>query len=151
MEDTSFAKDPMSHSNPTDDTLKQILIEARTIAMVGASSNPERPSNAIMKQLLHAGYRVIPVNPKETEVLGQRAYSSLGEIPDPIDIVDVFRRSEDTPAIADEAIAVHAKVLWLQLGVRNEAAAQRAEAAGLTVVMDKCIGATHRALHIAAK
>lgn len=141
----------MSHLNPSDDVLKQILVEARTIAMVGASANPERPSHGIMKRLLNAGYRVIPVNPKESEVLGQRSYAALRDIADQIDIVDVFRRSEDTPAIADDAIAVHAKVLWLQLGVSNEEAARRAEAAGLTVIMDKCIGATHLALHIPAK
>ena len=141
----------MSPLNPSDDVLKQILIEARVIAMVGASANPERPSHGIMKRLLKAGYRVIPVNPKETEVLGQRSYAALRDIADQIDIVDVFRRSEDTPAIADDAIAVHAKVLWLQLGVSNEEAARRAEAAGLTVIMDKCIGATHLALQIPAK
>jgi predicted CoA-binding protein len=141
----------MSHVNPPDDMLRTILIEARTIAMVGASSNPEKPSNGIMKRLLAAGYRVIPVNPKETDVLGQRAYPSLRDIPDQIDIVDVFRKSEDAPPIADDAIAVHAKVLWLQLGVSSEEAARRAELGGLTVVMDKCIGATHRALNIPAK
>jgi len=141
----------MSHANPSDEALTKILTEARTIAMVGASSKPDRPSHRIMKRLLDAGYRVIPVNPKETEVLGQRAYASLGEIPDPIDIVDVFRRSEDTPAIADEAIAVHARVLWLQLGVSSDEAARRAEASGLTVVMDRCIGATYLELHISRK
>jgi predicted CoA-binding protein len=141
----------MSHVNPSDEALTKILTEARTIAMVGASSKPDRPSHPIMRRLLDAGYRVIPVNPAETEVLGQRAYASLREIAEPIDIVDVFRRSEDAPAIADEAIAVHAKVLWLQLGVSSEAAASRAEAAGLTVIMDRCIGATHIELHIPRK
>lgn len=141
----------MSHTNPSSATLTTILTEARTIAIVGASSNPERASHGIMQRLLAAGYRVIPVNPKETEVLGQRAYASLREIAEPIDIVDVFRRSEDTPAIADDAVALHAKVLWLQLGVTNDEAARRAEAAGLTVVMDKCIGATHAALQIPRK
>lgn len=137
--------------NPPDDVLKKILLDANTIAIVGASANAEKPSHDIMRRLLDAGYRVIPVNPKETEILGQRVYASLGDIPEPIDIVDVFRRSEDTPGIADEAIAVKAKVLWLQLGVSSEEAASRAQAAGLTIVMDKCIGATHRALHIPAK
>jgi predicted CoA-binding protein len=138
----------MSHHNPTDAALTAILTEATTIAMVGASSNPEKPSHGIMKQLLAAGYRVIPVNPKETEILGQKAYARLADIQDKVDIVDVFRRSEDTPQIADEAIALGAKTLWLQLGVANEDAAARAQAAGLNVIMDKCIGATHRALHI---
>ena len=94
---------------------------------------------------------MIPVNPRETEVHGQKAVASLADIAEPIDIVDVFRRSEDTPAMADEAIVAKAKVLWLQLGVANEEAAARAEAAGMTVVMDKCIGATHHALHIAPR
>jgi predicted CoA-binding protein len=137
--------------NPSDEVLTKILTEATTIAMVGASSNPEKPSNAIMKRLLDAGYRVIPVNPKETEVHGQRAVAALADIGERVDIVDVFRRSEDTPQIADEAVALGAKVLWLQLGVSNDDAKRRAEAAGLTVVMDKCIGATHRALQIPKK
>ncbi|MGE0403644.1 MAG: CoA-binding protein [Kofleriaceae bacterium] len=139
------------HANPTDDELRAILVETKTIAMVGASSNAERASHGIMKQLLAAGYHVIPVNPKETEILGQKAYASLADIPEKVDVVDVFRKSEDTPAIADEAIAIGAKVLWLQLGVTNEDAAARAKAAGLQVVMDACIGATHRRLHVAKK
>jgi len=138
----------MSHTNPPDDTLRQLLVDAGTIAIVGASANTERPSHGIMKQLLAAGYRVIPVNPKETEILGQRAYASLRDVPDPVDIVDVFRRAEDTPEIADDAAAIGAKVLWLQHGVSNDDAAARAEAAGLTVVMDKCIGAAHRELRV---
>jgi predicted CoA-binding protein len=139
------------HTNPTDDELRTILVETKTIAMVGASNNPERTSHGIMKLLLDAGYHVIPVNPKETEVLGQKAYASLADIPEKVEIVDVFRKSEDTPGIADEAVAIGAKVLWLQLGVTNEDAATRAKAAGLVVVMDKCIGATHRHLHIPKK
>ena len=141
----------MSHVNPTDDDLRTLLTSATTIAMVGASANPEKPSYGIMQRMLAAGYRVIPVNPKEAEVLGQKAYASLADIPDRIDIVDVFRRSEDTPGIADEAVAIGAKTLWLQLGVTNDDAAARAKAGGLTVIMDKCIGATHKALGIAAK
>jgi predicted CoA-binding protein len=141
----------MAHQNPDDETLKKILSEARTIAMVGASSKPDRPSHGIMKQLLAVGYRVIPVNPTETAVLGQRAYASLGDITEAVDIVDVFRRSEEAEAIAAEAIAVKAKVLWLQLGVKSEAAAALASSTGLTVVMDKCLGAVHRALAIAPK
>lgn len=140
----------MSHTNPSDDELRAILTRARTIAMVGASSNPDKPSFRIFQQLLAAGYHVIPVNPRETEVHGQRAVASLADIDEPIDIVDVFRRSEDTPAIAREAIAANAKVVWLQLGVTSDEAAALASAAGLTVIMDKCIGATHRALGIAS-
>jgi len=141
----------MAHVNPSDDALTRILTEATTIAMVGASANPARPSHGIMKRMLAAGYRVIPVNPRETEVLGQRAVASLAEIHESIDIVDVFRRSEDTPSIADEAVAAKAKVLWLQLGVSSDEAAARAKAAALTVVMNKCIAATHEALHIPAR
>jgi hypothetical protein len=139
------------HQNPSDDELRALLVSATTVAVVGASSNPERPSHGIMKRLLDAGYHVIPVNPKETTVLGQPAVASLADIEERVDIVDVFRRSEDTPAIADEAIALGARALWLQQGVSNEDAAARAKAAGVTVVMDKCIGATHRALGIPPK
>ena len=139
------------HVNPPDDILRDILQRGRTIAMVGASSNPERRSHAIMKYLLDAGYRVIPVNPRETEVLGQPAVARLADITEPIDIVDVFRKSEETPAVAAEAVAAGAKVLWMQLGVSNEEAAAIATSAGLTVIMDKCIGATHRALGVAPR
>src|SRR5689334_18208721 len=104
------------HKNPSDDELKKILTHAHTIAMVGASSNPDRASHGIMQQLQSVGYRVIPVNPRETEVLGEKAYASLADIPVPVDIVDVFRRPEDTPAIADEAVQIGAKTLWLQQG-----------------------------------
>ena len=116
--------------------------------MVGASSNPDKTSHGIMQKLQRAGYKVIPVNPRETDVLGERAYASLSDIPVPIDIVDVFRRSEDTPPIADDAIRIGAKALWLQTGVSNEDTAARAKAAGLTVVMDTCIGATRFRLGI---
>jgi predicted CoA-binding protein len=104
-----------------------------------------------MQKLQREGYRVIPVNPHETEILGERSYPSLKDVPGRIDIVDVFRRSEDTPAIAAEATAVGAKALWLQTGIVNEDAAARAEAGGLTVVMDACIGATHSALRVPRK
>jgi predicted CoA-binding protein len=138
-------------ANPTDDELRTILTTASTIAMVGASDNPEKPSHRIFKQLLDAGYKVIPVNPKETSVLGVPAVASLAAIHEPVDIVDVFRRAEDTPPIADEAAAIGAKVLWLQLGISNDETAARAHAKGLTVVMDKCIGRTHHALAIPVK
>lgn len=138
----------MPHHNPSDQELTAILTKARTIAIVGASSNPDRPSYGIMRKLLAAGYRVVPVNPRETEVLGQKAYATLREVPDKIDIVDVFRRAEETPAIADEAVAVAAKVLWLQSGITSDDAAARASAGGLTVVMDACLGAMHSLLRI---
>jgi len=141
----------MAHANPPDAELKQLLTEATTIAMVGASSNPEKASYGIMQKLQKAGYRVIPVNPRETEILGERSYPSLIDVPERIDIVDVFRRAEDAPGIADEAVAVGAKALWLQTGIVSEEAAARAEAGGLIVVMDACIGATHALLRVAPK
>jgi uncharacterized protein len=141
----------MAHQNPSDQELKQILTDATTIAMVGASSNPEKTSHGIMKKLQRAGYRVIPVNPHETEVLGERSYASLLDVPERIDIVDVFRRAEDTPGIADEAATIGAKVLWLQSGISSEEAAERAAKGGLTTVMDVCIGATHSLLQVKNK
>ena len=141
----------MPHRNPSDQDLKRLLSAASTIAVVGASSNPERPSNGIMRKLKSVGYRVIPVNPNEAEVLGERAYASLLDIPEPIDIVDVFRRPEYTPAIADDAVKVGAKALWLQSGVSNEDAAARATTGGLVVVMNACIGVMHAMLQIPRK
>lgn len=141
----------MAHRNPPDSEIERLLTEARVIAVVGASSKPDRPSHGIFGRLLASGYRVIPVNPNETSVLGQKAYASLAEIPEHVDIVDVFRRAEETPPIADRAAAIGAKALWLQLGVSNEEAARRAAAGGLTVVMDACIAVEHRRLGIANK
>jgi uncharacterized protein len=141
----------MSHQNPSDQDLKQLLANASTIAMVGASSNPEKASHGIMQKLQRAGYRVIPVNPKETEILGERSYASLVDIPERIDIVDVFRRAEDTPSIADDAVTIGAKALWLQSGIVSDDAAARARKGGLTVVMDACIGATHSLLRVPPK
>ena len=132
----------MAHANPSDSELKQLLSDATTIAIVGASSNPDKESYGIMQKLQRSGYRVIPVNPRETEILGERSYPSLINVPERIDIVDVFRRAEDTPGIADEAVTIGAKALWLQTGIVSEDAAARAKAGGLTVVMDRCIGAT---------
>lgn len=138
----------MTFENPPNEELRKLLREARVIAMVGASSTPDRPSHGIMQKLLGAGYRVIPVNPNEKEVLGQRAYAALADVPEKIDIVNVFRRPELTPDIAQEAVAVGAKALWLQVGMANDEAATTASAAGLTVVMDNCIGVTHALLGI---
>jgi predicted CoA-binding protein len=139
------------HQNPTDAELKQLLTNAKTIAVVGASSNPAKASYGIMRKLLNVGYQVIPVNPRETEVLGQRAYPSLSDVPVPIDIVNVFRRSEDTPPIADEAVKAGAKALWLQSGIESDEAAARAKAGGLTVVMDACLGTMHAILRVPHK
>jgi uncharacterized protein len=141
----------MPHENPSDDELRALLTSARTIAVVGASSSPERPSHGIMKKLMAAGYEVIPVNPNEREVLGQRAYAALADVKRPIDIVDVFRRPEYTPELAEQAAAAGAKALWLQSGIVNEEAAKRAREAGLTVVMDECIGVMHSLLRIPPK
>jgi predicted CoA-binding protein len=141
----------MPHHNPPDDALRELLTNASTIAMVGASSNPDRPSNGIMRKLKSAGYRVVPVNPNETTVLGERAYASLADVPERIDIVDVFRRAEFTPAVAGEAVKVGAKALWLQSGVVNDEAAAKAEAGGLMVVMDACIGVMHSVLRVPKK
>jgi len=141
----------MAHTNPGNDELRQLLTSATTIAMVGASGNPDKASHGIMQKLQQVGYRVIPVNPREPEILGERSYASLLDIPEPIDIVDVFRRAEDTPSIADDAVKIGAKALWLQSGISNDETARRAEAGGLRVVMDACIGATHSMLQIPKK
>lgn len=139
----------MTPTTPSsDDTIRQLLTDARTIAVVGASFSPDRPSHGIMRKLLSVGYTVIPVNPRETEVLGQKAYPTLAEVPVPVDIVNVFRRAEDTPPIAEEAVRIGAKVLWLQSGIVNDAAAATAAAGGLTVVMDSCIGTMHSLLQV---
>ena len=126
---------------PNDERLGEILQDARTIAVVGLSSKPDRPSLDVARSLQARGYRIVPVNPRETEVLGETAYPSLREIPSDvaIDIVDVFRRAEDTPEIARDAVAVGAKVLWLQLDIVSEEAGAIASAGGLDIVMGVCI------------
>ena len=121
----------------------RILRENRTIAMVGLSSNPFRPSHFAAIYMLAAGYTVIPVNPREQEILGQRCYPSLRDIPVPVDMVDIFRDPSAVPPIVEEAITIGAKVIWMQLGVINQPAAQRARAAGLEVVMDACVKIEH--------
>ncbi|MDQ1229412.1 CoA-binding protein [Sphingomonas sp. SORGH_AS_0879] len=123
-----------------DEDIRALLQEARTIALVGASDRPDRPSYGVMKRLQDHGYRVIPVNPQITgeHVHGEFVFRDLGQLGDPIDIVDIFRRSDAVGPIVDEAIAVGAKAVWMQLGVVNEEAAARAEAAGLKVVMNRC-------------
>lgn len=141
----------MPYKDPDDRKLAQILREAHTIAVVGASSKPEKSSHGIMKRLQQLGYKVIPVNPNEDEVLGEKTYASLRDIPVPVDIVDVFRRAEATPPVAADAVAIGAKTLWLQLGVANDEAAAIAEKAGMNVVMDNCIAVTHRRLNVPQK
>src|SRR5262249_32307694 len=121
----------------------RILEKYRRIAMVGLSSNPFRPSHFAAIYLLSEGYEVIPVNPRESEVLGLKSYASLREIPGPVDVVDIFREPAAVPAIVEDAIAIGAKVVWMQLGVIHEAAAERAQSAGLEVVMDRCMKIEH--------
>lgn len=128
-------------NDPT--SLRKILTECHVIAVVGMSANPSRPSFAVGKYLKESGYTVIPVNPGESDILGMKCYPSLVEIPQKIDIVDCFRKSEDIPALAKDAIAIGAKVLWMQQGVINQPAAEEAGNAGLEVVMDRCIKIDH--------
>jgi hypothetical protein len=129
---------------PSDDELRSILLAARAIAVVGLSSKPDRPSHEVASFLQEQGYRIVPVNPNETEVLDERAYPSLLDVPVeiPIEIVDVFRRAEETPGVAEQAVRRGAKVLWLQQGIVNEDARRIAEEAGLTVIMGVCIRTT---------
>jgi hypothetical protein len=129
-----------------DDQIKRILETSHTIAVVGLSSNPDKTSYGVAEYLKRQGYRIIPVNPAADQILGEKAYSDLASIPDKVDIVQVFRRPEDVPPIVDEAIQIGAKVVWMQEGIRHDAAAQKARAAGLQVVMDMCMRNTHRSL-----
>lgn len=129
-----------------DAGLRRLLQDTRTIAVVGMSANPERASNEVAQYLRRAGYTIIPVNPACAEILGEKCYPSLREVPVPIDLVDVFRKSEDVMPIVEDAIAVGAKAVWLQLGVIATEAATRAETAGLAVVMDHCTKIEHRRL-----
>lgn len=138
----------MPFTNPTDDELRALLTSSRRIAVVGASARPDRPSLGIMKLLIAAGFDVVPVTPMEPAVLGRPTYPSLSDVPEPVDIVDVFRRPADTPPIAEEAVKIHAKTLWLQEGIANDEAAFIAASGGLTVVMDACIGKTVHRLDI---
>lgn len=131
---------------PDDAELRSILGDARTIAVVGLSDDPLRDSHEVAAFLQRKGYRVIPVNPSATEVLGEKCYPSLKDIPVPVDVVDVFRRAEHTPEIAAQAVEIGAKVMWLQDGIVNEEARRIAEEAGLTVIMGVCIRTTERRL-----
>jgi len=125
------------------DALRRILEENHVIAVVGLSADWHRPSYFAAKYMQEHGYRVIPVNPKYGEILGEKCYKSLREVPEKIDIVDVFRKTQDVMPIAEDAIGIGAKVLWQQLGVKNEAAAAKARAAGLDAVMDRCVKIEH--------
>lgn len=133
---------------PSDAELRSLLGDARTIAVVGLSSKPYRDSYGVARYLKSKGYTIVPINPKETEVLGERAYPSLDDVPGEvaIDVVDVFRRAQDTPPIAEAAVRRRAKVLWLQDGIVNEDAYRIADSAGLTVIMGVCIRTTRKRL-----
>jgi len=126
--------------------LLRIYAETRTIAVVGASSDPSKDAHTVPLYLQSQGYRILPVNLRGGEILGEHVFRSLGEIDKPVDVVDVFRPAEEAPDIARQAVAIGAKVLWLQAGIVSEEARQIAEAAGLTVVMDRCMRATHKLL-----
>jgi predicted CoA-binding protein len=129
-----------------DQTLKEILQSAKTIATVGLSSNPEKDSYEVAQYLKAHGYRLIPVNPTADEILGEKSYPDLESVPEKIDVVQVFRKPEDVPPVVEAAVKVGAKVVWMQEGIVNEAAAQTARQAGLEVVMDTCMKKTHSRL-----
>jgi predicted CoA-binding protein len=131
-----------------DDELRQIYADAKTIAVVGASGDETKAAHTIPRYLKRQGYRIVPVNPRGGEILDEPVSTSLAEIEEPIDVVDVFRPSEETPDIARQAVEAGAKVLWLQLGIEHPEAERIAEEAGLKVVMDRCMGETHRRLDL---
>jgi hypothetical protein len=133
------------NTKPTDDivSLRRILKENRVLAIVGLSASWHRPSYFAAKYMLEHGYRVIPVNPQYTEVLGQKCYASLRDIPEKVDLVDVFRKTADVMPVAEDAIAIGARILWQQLGVTNEEASAKARAAGMETVMDRCVKIEH--------
>ena len=138
----------MSHPKGEDSMQEAtILKNYHIIAMVGLSPDPNRPSHRVAKYLINHGYKVIPVNPDAQEILGTRSYSDMSSIPEPIEIVDIFRRSEEVMPIVDEAIKIGAKVVWMQEGVINEEAALKAQDAGLLVVMDRCMLKEHKRLN----
>jgi predicted CoA-binding protein len=138
--------EPFEPGMPSDQELRSILGEAKTIVVVGLSSKPHRDSHQVSEWLQEKGYRIIPVNPNETEVLGEKAYPSLLDVPEKVDVVDVFRRAEYTPEVAEQAVKIGAKVLWLQDGIVNEEAWRIAQEGGIDVVMGVCIRRTKRRL-----
>jgi predicted CoA-binding protein len=133
-------------ANATPEEVRGLLQSVRTIAVVGLSDRPDRDSFRVAAYLQAAGYRIIPVNPTVTTVLGEKAYARLTDIPEPVDLVDIFRRPDAVPEIVDDAIAIGAKAVWMQIGIVHNAAAEKARAAGLVVVMNKCLMVEHRRL-----
>jgi len=140
----------MPLNNATPDEIRAILAHAKTIAVVGLSDKPDRYSYRVAAYLQEHGFKIIPVNPAVTEVLGQKSYSSLREVPEPVDIVDIFRKPEAVPGIVEEAIAIKARAVWMQNGIVHNAAAAQARAAGLKVVMSRCLLVEHRNLAASA-
>jgi uncharacterized protein len=138
-------------ANPSDDELREIYGKTKTIAVVGASNDESKAANEIPRYLQRQGFRIVPVNPRGGEILGERAYASLTDVDVPVDVVDVFRPSEETPDIARDAVTIGAKVLWLQLGIESEESARIANAGGLRTVMNMCMGATHRRLGLGTR
>lgn len=137
----------MPDQNASSDEVRQILTQYKVIAVVGLSDKPDRPSYGVSEYMQSQGYRIIPVNPAaKGEILGEKVYASLKEIPEPVEIVDVFRKPDAVPEIVDEAIAIGAKVVWLQDGIVDNAAAEKARKAGLQVVQSKCVLREHRRL-----
>ncbi len=127
--------------------IRDILNRSSVIAVVGLSDRPERPSHQVARYLQEHGYRIIPVNPRlEGPVLGERPYPDLDSVPEPVDVVDIFRRPKEVPGVVDAAVRIGAPVVWMQLGIRHQEAAERAEAAGVRVVMDRCVKLEHQAL-----
>ena len=133
----------MPDSNPADEEIKEILKKNKVVAVVGLSPKPERDSHKVAKYLQDHGYRIVPVRPKAKEILGERAYASLKDIPFPVEVVDIFRKVDAIPGIVDEAIDIGAKVVWMQLGLAENQSAQKAREAGLQVVMNKCLKIEH--------
>jgi predicted CoA-binding protein len=127
------------YQNPSEDQIKEILQKYKKVAVVGLSSDQTRASNAVARYLQGKGFKIVPVNPNETTILGEKAYPSLSTIPEEVEIVDIFRRPEHVPPIVDEAIKIRAKVIWMQEGVINHPAAQKASKNGILVVMDRCM------------
>ena len=136
----------MSHQNPSEEQIRELLASARRIAVVGLSPKPDRDSHRVAQYLQARGYEIVPVYPREERILGQQVYRSLQDIPGGVDLVDVFRRGEDLPAVVEDALAAGAKALWFQFDCVNEDAAARATTAGATVVMDRCIMVDHARL-----
>ena len=136
----------MPFQNPSDEEVRALLLRIKNIAVLGLSPKPDRPSHGVAQVMQNAGYRIIPVHPGATEILGEKAYADLSSVPDTIDLLDVFRKAEDIGPVVDEAIRLKLPAIWIQLGIVNEEAARRAQEAGIFVVMDRCLKVEWRRL-----